>query len=96
MLFSTLVIGITAIVLILVGTWCFSPALRRWMEEPKYRMLRQEDRFEARRIESQGPDSLVDLLEPSFRQLIEPRPPGKAIRRRGDARQRPQRVLRRK
>jgi hypothetical protein len=54
MLFSILVIAMTAIVVSLIGAWFFSPALRRWMEEPKYRMLRQEDRFEARRIGSQG------------------------------------------
>jgi hypothetical protein len=53
MLFSMLVIAMTAIVLGLIGAWFFSPALRRWMEEPKYRMLRQEDRFEARRTASQ-------------------------------------------
>jgi hypothetical protein len=53
MLFSTLVIVMTAIVLALISAW-FSPALRRWMEEPKYRMLRQEDRFDARHIGSQG------------------------------------------
>jgi hypothetical protein len=50
MLFSILVIAMTAIVLALLGAWFFSPALRRWMEEPKYRMLRQEDRFDAGRI----------------------------------------------
>jgi hypothetical protein len=55
MLFSTLVIGMTAIVLILVGAWFFSPALRRWMEEPKYRMLRQEDRFDSQRNASAAP-----------------------------------------
>ncbi len=49
MLFSTIVIAMTAILLILTGVWCFSPALRRWMEEPKYRMLRQEERFDAQR-----------------------------------------------
>jgi hypothetical protein len=49
MLFSTIVIAMTAILLILIGVWCFSPALRRWMEEPKYRMLRQEERFDAQR-----------------------------------------------
>jgi hypothetical protein len=57
MLFSTLVIGMTAIVLILIAAWFFSPALRRWMEEPKYRMLRQEDRFDERRIGPQGQGS---------------------------------------
>jgi hypothetical protein len=55
MLFSTLVIGMTAIVLILIGAWFFSPALRRWMEEPKYRMLRQEDRFDSQRNGSRAP-----------------------------------------
>jgi hypothetical protein len=55
MLFSTLVIGMTAIVLGLVGAWFFSPALRRWMEEPKYRMLRQEGRFDAQRNASAAP-----------------------------------------
>ena len=54
MLFSMLVIAMTAIVLSLIGAWFFSPALRRWMEEPKYRMLRQQDRFDARRIAQQG------------------------------------------
>jgi hypothetical protein len=54
MLFSMLVIALTAIVLSLIGAWFVSPALRRWMEEPKYRMLRQEDRFEAQRIGSQS------------------------------------------
>jgi len=57
MLFSTLVIAMTAIVLILMAAWFFSPALRRWMEEPKYRMLRQEDRFEARRADPQDPST---------------------------------------
>jgi multidrug efflux pump subunit AcrB len=54
MLFSMLVVAMTAIVLSLIGAWFFSPALRRWMEEPKYRMLHQENRFEARRIGWQG------------------------------------------
>ena len=55
MLFSTLVIAMTAIMLGLIGAWVFSPALRRWMEEPKYRMLRQQDRFEARRTGENSP-----------------------------------------
>ena len=56
MLFSMLVIAMTAIVLSLIGAWFFSPALRRWMEEPKYRMLRQEGRFDAQRNGSAAPD----------------------------------------
>jgi len=56
MLFSVLVIAMTAIVLSLIGAWFFSPALRRWMEEPKYRMLRQEERFDAQRNGSAAPD----------------------------------------
>ena len=56
MLFSMLVIAMTAIVLSLIGAWFFSPSLRRWMEEPKYRMLRQEERFDAQRNGSAAPD----------------------------------------
>ena len=55
MLLSTIVIAMTAILLILIGVWFFSPALRRWMEEPKYRMLRQEERFDAQRNGSAAP-----------------------------------------
>ena len=55
MLFSMLVIAMTAIMLSLISAWVFSPALRRWMEEPKYRMLRQQDRFEARRTAENSP-----------------------------------------
>ena len=55
MLFSTIVIAMAAILLILIGVWFFSPALRRWMEEPKYRMLQQEERFDARRNASGAP-----------------------------------------
>jgi hypothetical protein len=54
MLFSTIVIAMAAILLILIGVWFFSPSLRRWMEEPKYRMLRQEERFDAQRVEKQS------------------------------------------
>jgi ABC-type nickel/cobalt efflux system permease component RcnA len=54
MLFSTIVIAMAAILLIVIGAWFFSPALRRWMEEPKYRMLRQEQRFDAQRVEKQS------------------------------------------
>jgi hypothetical protein len=56
MLFSTIVIAMAAILIILIGVWFFSPALRRWMEEPKYRMLRQEDRFDTRRHASGTPN----------------------------------------
>jgi hypothetical protein len=55
MLFSTIVVAMAAILLILIGVWFCSPALRRWMEEPKYRMLRQESRFDARRNASGAP-----------------------------------------
>ena len=55
MLFSAIVIGMAAILLILIGVWFCSPTLRRWTEEPKYRMLRQEERFDARRNVSGTP-----------------------------------------
>ena len=60
MLFSTIVIAMTAILLILIGVWFFSPDLRRWMEEPKYRMLRQEERFDAQRNGSAAPDRTAE------------------------------------
>jgi hypothetical protein len=78
MLFSTLVIAMTAIVLILIGAWFFSPALRRWMEEPKYRMLRQEDRFEARRIGSHG-QRRETTSSPTSRSEPPERPPGDSV-----------------
>jgi hypothetical protein len=55
MLFSTIVITMAGILLVLIGVWFFSPSLRRWMEEPKYRMLRQEERFDAQRNASGAP-----------------------------------------
>lgn len=51
MLFSILVISMAAIVLVLIGVWLFRPSLRRWMEQPKYQMLRQVDRFDSQRRE---------------------------------------------
>ena len=51
MLFSTLFILLAVILLTLIGAWCVRPAFRRWAETPKYRMLRQEDRFAARRTQ---------------------------------------------
>jgi hypothetical protein len=55
MLFSTIVIVMAAILVILIGVWFFRPAVRRWMEEPKYRMLRQERRFDAQRNGARAP-----------------------------------------
>ena len=44
-MFSALVILMTVIVLAFVIAWILSPALRRWAETPKFRMLEREQRY---------------------------------------------------
>jgi hypothetical protein len=43
---NLVVIAISAILLAVVLVWWRSPALRSWLEAPKWRMLRQERRFD--------------------------------------------------
>ncbi len=43
---NLIVIAISAIMLALLLVWWRWPALRAWIETPKYSMLRQERRFD--------------------------------------------------
>ena len=45
-MFTTLIILMSFIVLAFIAVWLFRPGLRTWMEQPKYRMLEQERRFD--------------------------------------------------
>ncbi len=47
---NLIVIAISAIMFALLLVWWRWPALRAWIEAPKYAMLRQERRFDDRSI----------------------------------------------
>ena len=44
-MFDLVVIAVSAIAFLFVIVWLFRPDLRSWMEAPKHRMLRQEERY---------------------------------------------------
>ena len=53
MISSIIVIGSVVLGLAFVVAWCYSPALRRWVERPKYQFLTRVQRHDrARRRDS--------------------------------------------
>ena len=51
-MFVLIVLGLTAVVAVFVVVWIVNPEFRRWIEQPKFRMLEQERRFDTDRKKS--------------------------------------------
>jgi hypothetical protein len=60
-MFNALVLAMSSLVGIFILAWWRRPALRQWIEEPKYRFLEQERRFDAAAKDAAAPPATTEL-----------------------------------